>query len=168
MKEFRVRHEVNCTPGEFWDKIHFGGFNRAMYEMLEFGYQVLEDDPTSGVRKTHITPVVDAPKVLVKALGESVSFEEHGQLQRGDAAGDNRYEFTVLPGVFPKKIHISGVMFTEPNGDSKCWRNVDFKVGCTIFGIGGIFEHFVSKEIQKTYEESAGYTNQFLKGTFGK
>lgn len=168
MKEFRVRHEVNCTPGEFWDKIHFGGFNRAMYTMLEFGYQVIEDDPASGVRKTHITPVVDAPKVLVKALGESVSFEEHGQLVRGGDASGNRYEFKVLPGVFPTKIHIGGAMFIEPNGSSKSWRNVDFKVGCTIFGIGGVFEHFVSKEIQKTYDESAKYTNDFLEGKFGK
>ena len=61
MKTFRVRHEVNCTPGEFWDKIHFGGFNRAMYDMLEFGYQVHRRRPRDAVvRKTHITPVVDA------------------------------------------------------------------------------------------------------------
>jgi len=160
MKTFTVRHEIACTPERFWELIHFGGFNRVMYdEYLGYEYEVLEDDAETGVRKTHITPNVDAPKVLVKALGEKVSFEEHGQYTPDPPT----YSFHVLPGVFPKKIDISGKMTTEPNGSDKCWRIVEFKVGCTIFGIGKLFEGFVSKEIQKTYEQSAVYTNDFVK-----
>ncbi|MEM9068054.1 MAG: DUF2505 family protein [Myxococcota bacterium] len=166
MKTFTCRHEISCTPAEFWEKIHLGGFNRAMYDRLGYGYDIIEDNLETGVRKTHITPVVDAPAVLVKALGESVSFEEHGQLHFG-ANGDgaaNRYEFTVLPGVFPKKIKISGKMTTDPSTEGKCFRVVEFNIGCTIFGIGGIFERFVSKEIQKNYDDSAGFTNDYLAG----
>lgn len=159
MKTFTVRHPIECTPDEFWEYIHLGGFNQHMYGLLGYGYEVLEDDLATGVRKTHITPKVDAPKVLVKALGESVSFEEHGRLHRD---GKTRYEFKVVPGVFPKKISISGTMTTEPNGADGCFRVVEFNVGCTIFGIGKIFESFVSKEIQKTYDQSSGYTNAYL------
>ncbi len=169
MKSFLCRHEIHCTPAEFWEKIHFGGFNQAMYDRLGYGYEVLEDDPESGKRRSHITPVVDAPAVLVKALGESVSFEERGQLHR-DAEDDpakHRYEFDVIPAVFPNKIKINGHMTVEPKGDDRCWRCVQFNVGCTIFGIGGIFEHFVVKEIQKNYDESARFTNDYLAGRLG-
>ncbi len=128
-------------------------------DFLGFGYEVLVDDHESGVRKTHITPVVDAPAMLVKVIGDSVSFEEHGQLHRGDAT---HYAFTVIPGVFPKRIKISGEMSIEPNGNERCWRIVAFKVECKILGIGKLFERFVSKEIERNYQESAGFTNKYL------
>ncbi len=161
MKTFTVRHPIECTPDVFWERIHLGGFNQHMYDRLGYGYECLVDDHETGVRKTHITPVVDAPKILVKALGESVSFEEHGVLHREPSG--TRYEFNVIPGVFPKRISISGQMTTEPNGPDGCFRVVEFNIGCTIFGIGKIFESFVSKEITKNYEDSWGYTNAYLK-----
>ncbi|HJK94892.1 MAG TPA: DUF2505 domain-containing protein [Polyangiaceae bacterium LLY-WYZ-15_(1-7)] len=161
MKTFTMRHDVDCTVDEFWEIIHFGNFNHAMYEdLLGYEYEVIEDDFDSGVRKTHIVPHVDAPKVLVKALGDTVSFEEHGQLHKSDD-GSHRYEFNVVPGVFPKKISIAGEMVIEPKGD-KAVRVVDFRIGCSIFGIGKIFESFVAKEIQQNYERSAKFTNEYL------
>lgn len=161
MKKFTMRHPIRCTAEDFWTKIHLGGFNESLFrDKLGFGYDILEDNHETGVRKTFVTPKVEAPAVLVKALGEKVSFEEHGQLHR-DAEG-TRYVFHVVPGVFPKKIHIDGRMHMEPTGPDTCDRVVEFNISCTIFGIGGIFEHFVSAEIQRSYDRSGLYTNEFL------
>ncbi len=162
MKTFTMRHPLDCAAGDFWSRVHYGGFNEALFrDHLGFGYEILEDDQTTGKRRTMVTPKVDAPAVLVKALGEKVSFEEHGQLHRD--RDPITYEFHVQPGVFPNKIHIDGKMQMEPNGPDKCWRVVTFNIECTIFGVGGIFEKFVSAEIQRSYDRSGLYTNEFLK-----
>ncbi|MCB9604325.1 MAG: DUF2505 family protein [Sandaracinus sp.] len=161
MKTFTMRHPINCAAADFWTKLHYGGFNESLFrDHLGFGYEFLEDDQTTGKRKTLVVPKVDAPAVLVKALGEKVSFEEHGQLHRD--RDPVTYEFHVQPGVFPNKIKINGKMHMEADGPDKCFRVVTFNIECTIFGIGGIFEKFVSAEIQRSYDVSGKYTNEFL------
>ena len=164
-RQFTCRHEIDCTPEEFWERIHHNPeFNQALYvDSLGFGYELLEDDPETGRRRSHIVPKVDAPKALVKALGDSVSFDEVGQIS---TEGGRSYTFNIVPGVMPTKIKIGGTMTVPPAENGKCYRVVDFQVGCTIFGIGGLFERFVSKEVMRSYDESAEFTNEFLKKNY--
>lgn len=165
MKTFTCRHQIDCSAEEFWDKVHFGGFNRALYgELLGFGYEILEDDRDSGLRRTKIVPVVDAPRVLLKAFGEKTSFEEQGQFEATDPESQQpKYHFKIVPAAFTDKITIHGAMVIEPIDENRCWRSVTFNIGCRVFGIGGIFEHFVSAEIQRSYVRSAAFTNEYIK-----
>ena len=160
-RKFTVRHQLECTPEQFWERIHHNpDFNKALYvDDLGYGYKLLKDDRQTGERASHVTPVVDAPAPIRKALGDSVSFEEQGRLERG---GTSVYRFSIVPGVWPDKIHISGAMTAEPAPGGKCHRTVAFDVGCTAFGIGGLFERFVQKEVSKAYDQSAVFTNEYL------
>ena len=161
-RTFTCRHVMNCTPEQFWERVHHNPeFNQELYvDLLGYGYELIEDDRQTGKRRSHIIPKVDAPRALVAALGDSIAFDEHGQLDRsGDAPV---YRFNIIPGVWPDKITVRGQMTVPPAGEGKCERVVDFEVGCSAFGIGGLFERFVSKEVEKSYEQSAGFTNAFM------
>lgn len=164
-RKFTVRHEIACTPEQFWERIHNNpGFNQELYvEKLEYQYELLEDDHETGTRRAHIVPKVNAPLALRKALGDSVAFDENGQFSR---EGEPSYTFDIIPGVMASKIKIGGRMTCPPSDNGTCYRVVDFEVGCSIFGIGGLFEKFVSKEVQARYEDSAEFTNTFLKKHF--
>ncbi len=159
--KLQMKHPINCTPEQFWEWVHFGGFNQVMYsEIFNYGFRTLEDDKPSGKRMTHVTPVVEtAPKALIKVFGNSVSFEEHGQLDR--SSDPWVYRFRVKPGTFEKKIQISGQLIMTPR-EGGSWREVDFDIDCSIFGVGGIFERFVKAEINKSYDQSAEFTNEFI------
>jgi hypothetical protein len=161
-RTFTVRHEIACTPEQFWERIHNNpAFNQELYvEKLEYQYELLEDDRETGKRRAHIVPKVNAPLALRKALGDSVAFDENGQFSR---EGETSYTFDIIPGVMASKIKIGGRMTCPPSDEGTCYRVVDFEVGCSIFGIGGLFEKFVSKEVQARYEDSAEFTNTFLK-----
>ena len=162
MRTFEVRHEMIVGSERFWQLIHHETeFIRSLYvDFLDFGYEVLEDNKETGVRRTYITPKVDAPKAIKRVMGDSISFTENGQLV--EDAEDYRYEFTVVPNKFADKIKIYGAMRAHPIGE-KCERSVTFNVKCTIFGIGKLLEGFIQKEIQRSYMESAAYTNTYLK-----
>ena len=146
----------------FWELIHYStDFIESLYvDFLDFGYKTLEDNPETGVRRSYITPKVDAPKAIVKVLGDSISFTENGVLKKTDAG--NRYEFEVVPNKFAEKIKIGGHMITDAISDDRCSRVVTFNVSCTFFGIGKMLEGFIQKEIQRSYTESANYTNEYL------
>lgn len=159
-RRFTVRHPIDATPDHFWDVVHHGSeFMRALYvDQLGYGYEVRENNRETGVRRTYITPKVDAPAAIVRVMGDSVSFEESGKLGPGP-----RYTFEIVPNKFADKISISGAMVAEARGSEKCDRIVEFTVKCTIFGIGGLLERFIEKEIVRGYDDSAGFTNDFLK-----
>lgn len=163
MRTFDVRHEMIAGKERFWQLIHHEvEFIRSLYvDFLDFGYEVLEDNRETGVRRTYITPKVDAPKAIVRVMGDSISFTENGLLV--EDPDDYRYEFTVVPNKFADKITISGAMRAHPISEDKCERCVTFNVKCTIFGIGKLLEGFIQKEIQRSYVESAAYTNTYLK-----
>lgn len=163
MRTFECRHAMIVNADRFWELIHHStDFLEALYiEYLDFQYEVLEDDKETGVRRTYITPKVDAPKAIVKVMGDSISFTENGQLHRLESG--RRYDFEVVPNKFADKIKISGNMTTNPVSDTSCERVVKFDVSCTIFGIGKLLEGFIQKEVQRSYVQSAAITNDYLK-----
>lgn len=166
MRTFVCRHEIVVNAEGFWKHIHESTeFLEALYHKhLEFEYEVLENDPSKGIRKTYITPKVDAPKAIVKVMGDSISFSEHGQLAEvGAPAETRRYNFRVIPNKFADRINITGHMATETIDDTRCYRVVEFNIDCNIFGIGGILERFVQKEVERSYSQSAEITNTYLR-----
>ena len=144
-RTFTCRHEMDCTPEQFWERIHHNPqFNQELYvDLLGFGYELIEDNRETGARRSHIVPKVDAPKALIKALGDSVSFDEHGAVDRSGPAPV--YRFNIIPGVWPDKITVGGQMTVPEAPGGKCVRVVDFEVGCSVFGIGGLFERLVDE-----------------------
>ncbi|MEM1413948.1 MAG: DUF2505 family protein [Myxococcota bacterium] len=163
MRKFTVRHTIDCTPDRFWEAVLWDpAFNQALYgDLLGYGYAIRKNDPEGGVREATITPKVDLPGPIKRVIGESIGFDENGTMQ---GSGDTRkYTFHVVPHTFANKISVNGFMEVPPAGEGKCTRIVHFEVGCTIFGIGKLVETFASKEIERSYDQSAEFTNTYLK-----
>ncbi len=162
MRKFTVRHQIACTPDRFWEAILWDpAFNQALYgDLLGYGYSVRKNDIENGVREATITPKVDLPGPIKKVIGESIGFDENGRME---GEGDARvYRFHVVPHTFSNKISVRGHMEVPPLGADKCHRIVHFEVGCTIFGIGKLVETFASKEVERSYDQSAEFTNSYL------
>lgn len=152
---FKMKHSINCTPDVFWEKIvREEAFNEALYkEELGFGYALLDEGPP---RRARIEPRMDAPKAIQKVLGDNVSFVEVGGMQ------GERYEFVIEPSTLSSKLTIKGAMDIVANGESKCYRCVEFTIEAKIFGVGKILEAFIAKETKDRYEGSARFTNVYL------
>ncbi len=152
---FKMKHSINCTPDVFWEKIvREEAFNEALYkEELGFGYALLDEGPP---RRARIEPRMDAPKAIQKVLGDNVSFVEVGGMQ------GEEYEFEIEPSTLASKLKISGKMRIDPQGETKCWRCVEFTIEAKIFGVGKLLESFIAKETKDRYEGSARFTNVYL------
>ena len=163
MRTFECRHDMIVNEDRFWEIVHHStDFIKALYtDYLDFKYEVLEDDRETGIRRTYITPKVDAPRAIVAVLGDSVSFTESGKFEQRDSGP--YYSFEVVPNKFADKIKIKGAMITHARTDSSCERVVEFEVTCKIFGIGKLLEGFIQKEVMRSYAETAVITNDYLK-----
>lgn len=161
---FTLRHRINTSEELFWTKI-FGNqdFDKKMYvDEFQFGYEMLEQDESTGFRKSKVQPNMDAPAAVKKVLGDGLSFVESGTYREGS----KRYRFDVEPSKLAEKIRIQGDMRTESDGDDACFRVVEFSIDVKIFGVGKIIEGFVENNTRDSYDRSAAFTNKYIVETF--
>jgi hypothetical protein len=60
------------------------------------------------------------------------------------------------------KITIEIAMWTEPSGENKLRRIVEGTVTAKIFGVGGMLEKKMISDLERSYEKTATFTNQFI------
>jgi hypothetical protein len=65
--------------------------------------------------------------------------------------------------VLKGKLTISGVMRTEPAGESQCRRIYDTSVVAKVFGIGGMIESRIIQDVKASYDKAATFTNRWVK-----
>ena len=158
-----VHHDLNCTPEELVEKIHWNeAYHQAVFAKLDYRYELVESNRETGVRKVRIWPS-DIPGVVRKALGDDFHFFEEGVMD--PATG--RYEFKATPSAMSDKIGTTGYQFATPLDGGGCRREVCFDITANIKflpGVGKIIEKFVVSTTRKSYDDSAGYINDFLAG----
>jgi hypothetical protein len=156
---FIVRHDLDCTPDFFWERVHpSDAFNDFLYkEKLGFEYEVIRLDPKTGERDARIVPKVDAPAAVKKIFGDG-SFVERGRFD----AVKKVYSFDIIPSTLADRIRLGGAMRMEPRGTDGCTRVVDFEVDARVFGLGGVIEAFVQRTVRASYDQSCGFTNEFI------
>lgn len=165
MTSFTVRHVFNTDADTFWNKMFFDEeYNRRlfvtalgfpMWEQLE----LREESDGAKVRKTKMEPKSDAPAVVKKLVGDSVTYIEEGKWN----PATRRWVFKIVPGKMADKIRIEGEFWVEQRGQKQieriCTTNVDVK----IFGVGGAVESFIEKSTRDSYEKAAVFSNEFIK-----
>src|SRR5215831_866098 len=86
MKRFTMTHTLDCDVETFWkltfdraldEKLVLVGLGFPSYELLE-----LEENEREIVRRVRITPKVELPAVVQKALGGNFSYAEELRLDR--------------------------------------------------------------------------------------
>lgn len=166
MPEITLRHEFDCDEDTFWDTCIFGdAFNDELYHrILKFpGYKLLDssDTPEKRTKKVRIDPpVTGVPGPLKKVIGDRLSYVEEGALDKKTM----RYTFQVTPSTKPDKTKTVGELWCEKLGDNKIARYAKIFVEVKVFAIGGMIEDKIIGDLRNSYEASAKYTQQYLKG----
>ena len=161
---YTIKHTFNTDADTFWSKIFFDpAYNKALFEQhLKFTtYDVLEftQQPDGAVhRRVECVPAIELPAVAKKVLGETVSYIEDGRFD----PKSRRFSAEVLPKVGADKIKTRVVMWTEPEGDKRIARVAEVDSTVKIFGIGGMLETFMEKQMRVSYDTAADFTNKWI------
>lgn len=167
---FAVRHTFEGVDVDtFWKEVFFDDdFNRRLYlEELGFrDYELVEkrSEPNGVVtRKIRQTPKSDAPAVVKKLVGDSISYLEEGRFD----PEKKRWRYTITPSKLADKIEIGGELWVEPKGAESVERicTVDLKV--KIFGVGRAVEGFIEKQTKDSYDEAARFTQRYIREKLG-
>jgi len=141
-----------CTPNTVWESFLNESYLRALYlnELESRAFDVLEIGEAS--RKLRIVPKMKLPAPVARLIGESFAYEEHGTLDRAT----NEWTWRMVqpanldPKSKPRKdaVTMHGTVRIEPSGDGHCRRTDSFTVEAKIFGLGGLIESSIEKELK--------------------
>ncbi len=125
-----------------------------------FGMQVVQLDgtyETGQKRKLRFQKRIDAPAAIRKLVGETVLLEE---VSEWDPKA-RTWSFKMVQAALSDRLDIGGVIRVEEHaeGVTQLSHNI---VTCRIFGIGGIVEHFVSKQSTEASADKAAFTRKYI------
>lgn len=167
---FTVRHTFEGVDVDtFWEKIFFDQeFNRRLYlDELKFEtYEVVEQqsEPNGVVtRRVRQTPRSDAPAVVKKLVGDSVSYIEEGRFD----PQTKRWRYSITPSKMADKIRIGGEFWVEPKGENAVERVCTVDLEVKVFGVGKTVEGFIEKQTKDSYEKAASFTQRYIREGLG-
>jgi len=161
---FTVRDVFNTDVDTYWDEIFFDAeYNERIYrEALGFkSFSILEQSGEKGQRRTRsmrTEPAADAPAVVRKLIGDSLSYTESGVFDPATKI----WTYTITPSAMSEKLKIGGRLWAEPQGDKKIVRVVEIGIEAKIFGVGKAIEAFVEKTTRDSYVKATEFTNRFI------
>jgi hypothetical protein len=165
MAKTRIEHTFDCSEATLWQILFFDeAFTRRLYlDTLRFPvWRVLEQKLTDEtlVRKVEVQPLVEnVPGPIKKVLGDRFGYIEEGTLERKK----NRYRFRVIPSSMPDKTTISGEMYSEPLGDNRVKRVVEFSIDVRIMMLGKMIEQKSIDDTKASYDKMATFLRTYLK-----
>ena len=74
-----------------------------------------------------------------------------------------RAEIEVVASGMTDKVKCRGAFWVEPMGDKRCRRVLDMEVKVSVFGVGGMIEKLIIKDLEDSYGKSADYTNRWVR-----
>jgi hypothetical protein len=153
MKTSTASAVLPCTPDAFWKSFLDESYLSALYldELECRAFAVLELGDTS--RKLRIVPRMKLlPAPVAKLIGESFAYEEHGTL--GRATNEWTWRMVQPANLDPKSkprkdaVTMYGTVKVEASGNGHCRRTDNFTIEAKIFGLGGLIESSIQKELE--------------------
>jgi hypothetical protein len=162
--KFTVRDTFNCTVDTYWSEIFFEPeYNERLYkEGLGFkGFELesLTGDKGGPRERVMITePAADAPAVVRKLIGDSLTYRETGTW----SPDDRIWRYDIVTSKLSDKVKIGGILYAEPKGDDKCVRVADIEISVKVFGVGGAVEKFIERTTRDSYVKATKFTNDYI------
>lgn len=166
MKTSTASAVFSCTPATCWESFFNEAYLRTLYldELEARAFDVLEVSDTS--RKLRIVPKMKLPAPVAKLIGESFAYEEHGTLDRAT----NEWTWRMVqpanldPKSKPRKdaVTMHGTVRVEPSGEGHCRRIDNFTVEAKIFGLGGLIESSIERELQSARAKEYAFLARWL------
>lgn len=162
--KFTVRNVFDTTVDNYWNELFFDPeYNSRLYlEGLGFkAFDLLELTGEKGgkrTRKMRTEPASDAPAVVRKLIGDSLTYTETGTWDPATKVWTYRIETSKLS----DKVRIGGKLWAEPRG-TKMERIAEIEIEVKILGVGGVVEKFIEKTTRESYERATKFTNDFIR-----
>lgn len=166
MKTVSESAVLPCTPDAFWKLFLDESYMKALFleclGMKEFAVLELGD---SG-RKIRAVPKLNLPAVLQKLIGDSFAYEEHGTLDRARNLWTWKMVQPAKAGGKPQKgiVSTQGKMRVEDAGDGQIRRIDEATIEAHVFGIGGMIESTVEKEVRAAWAKEYAFVRKRLTG----
>lgn len=161
--QFTMTNEIACNVERFWETFLDPKLTERLFkEALGFTeFRILDqtETPTTLVRRSAATPKMNWPRPVTKLFGDRFGYTEEATFDK--VAKVWRWKMTTS--TLPDKLRSEGSVRAEPVGDDKVRRIVDIVLEAKVFGIGGLIESSVEKQIRESWEKSAAVTNEWLR-----
>jgi hypothetical protein len=147
------------TPEKYWRVVFDQEYLRKLYlEVLGFkDFAVLEISET--VRKVRVVPKVNMPGPIAKLIGDRFTYEEHGTREA------NLWTWRMLaPGGqgTPNIVSTRGTNRIEAIDGQSIRRSDEIIVEGKVFGLGGLIEKSVEKEIHASSAKEYAFLKEQL------
>jgi hypothetical protein len=163
MATFSMRHEVACDADRFFRIFFDRDFTTKMYTALEFpSFTIVEqhEDDKEIRRVVRATPKLDLPGPVAKVMGAGFSYTEEGRFDRAT----KRFAWTLVPGSMADKVKNTGVVYCVPgSNEGSCVRVCDVDLTVKVFGLGGVIESALEKNLRAGWQRGADYFNDAVK-----
>jgi hypothetical protein len=169
MAEVTVRHELDCSIDDYWNKCVFDAeFNQVLYvQRLHFNSFVLVEQNDLGTLRTKKAkiepPLTSVPAGVKKVVGDRLSYFEDGTFDRTTG----HYKCVIVPSTFSDKTKVEAELWCEPSpsGDAhKCVRFARVKVEVKVFVVGGIVEEKIMQDLRGSYDAEAAFVREWVTG----
>jgi len=166
MKTSTTSAVLPCTPDSLWASFFDASYLRTLYldELQYRALAVLEISDTS--RTLRIVPKMKLPAPVAKLIGESFAYEEHGTLDRLKSEWTWRMvqPANLDPRSKPRKdaVTMYGTVCIEAAGEGHCRRTDCFSVEAKIFGLGGLIESSIEKELQSARAKEYAFVRRWI------
>ncbi|MCL2823223.1 MAG: DUF2505 domain-containing protein [Polyangiaceae bacterium] len=165
MKELNFSHVINCGIDTFWDQIFFDDtFNRELFhEKLKF--VEWKDNVTKNTDKVLERTVIvhppnrEIPGAVSKLIGDNIGYKEFGKFDRAT----KRYHVEVETNMAKEKTQVRGDIWLERIDDTHSRRRTVFTIEVKIMVVGKLVEESIAKDMTKSFEEGAVFTNEWIK-----
>lgn len=138
------------TDDAFDEKLYLEGFGFPHYEVLE-----RRENDNEVFRRIRVTPKLDLPGPVAKLFGARFAYTD-------DQTFDKRtqgFRSRVTPGVLSDRIYSESVIRAEPAGAGKCRRSIEITVEARVFGLGGLVESSLEKNLRTGWGKAEAYMN---------
>ena len=162
MKKVHLVHEIHCSAEAFW-KLYFDPeFTTALitqaikvddFKILKFTETDREIHRVSTGR-----PRINAPAAIQKVIGDNFSYTDEVRFDKSTQT----LRWQIRLSTFTDKTRNEGVLRVEPLGPDRVRRIADAEVEARIFGMGGIMESGMEKQMHEGWTAGAEFTNRWI------
>jgi hypothetical protein len=162
MKKVHLSHEIHCSPAAFW-KLYFdpeftAAVVREAIKVDDFKILKFEENEREIVRVTTGRPRLNAPAAIQKVIGDNFSYTEEVHFDRKSET----LRWQIRLSSFTEKTRNEGTLRVESLAPDRIRRIADAEVEAKIFGMGGIMESAMEKQMMEGWTAGAAFTNKWI------
>jgi len=158
---FRIVHEFDATPDEFWQVFFDEPFNVEQYKRIKVKERKLlsrKDDERGITFSQRILPERDLPSVVKKIVKGDLGYTENTVYTRATSS----MEIEIVPTLFSDRTKMHASFKVEALPDGRCRRIYEGDINVRFAIFGGAIERAIYDDMSKSYDVAAGVHAEWL------